>query len=123
MSWGICTGSCSQSDQNANAMLTEGGIKRMTLEDKPESQFICRMLCSPMATSKLLTPLAEVPAKEIPAALLWANSHLSPFLTYYAGLSLPPPRYLSNNQRGIGTPLFKGKSVLILYDKFSQSYL
>lgn len=42
----------------------------MTLEDKPESQFICRMLCSPMATSKLLTPLAEVPAKEIPAALL-----------------------------------------------------
>lgn len=42
----------------------------MTLEDKPESQFICRTLCSPMATYKLLTPLAEVPAKETPAVLL-----------------------------------------------------
>ena len=89
----------------------------MTLEDKPELQFICITLDSPMATSKLLTLLAEAPAKETPAA--FSVRKFLHCVTYYASLSLSPNRYSSNNQRGIETTVFKGKSILILYDKFS----
>lgn len=52
----------------------------MTLEDKPELPLICVTLDSPMATCKLLTPLAEARAKEIPAA--FSVRKFLPFATY-----------------------------------------
>lgn len=79
--------------------------QRMTLEDKPALQFICMTLDSPMATSKLLTTLAEAPGKETPAA--FSVRKFLPFVTYYAGLSLPINRCFSNNQRGIETTIFQ----------------
>lgn len=84
----------------------------MTLEDKPELQFIYITLDSPTATSKLLTPLAKAPAKQTPPA--FTVRKFLPFVTYYPGLSLPPnTRYFLNNQRDTATTIFKGKSILI----------
>lgn len=64
---------------------------------------------APQATapSMQLTPLAEAPARETPAA--FSVREFLPFVTHQAGLFLPP--HVVFNQRDSEITLFKGKSI------------
>lgn len=78
-------------------------------------------MLSPMVTSKFLIRLAKALAKETLAT--FSGREVLPFVTYHARLFLPLRTHSSTSQRDAATTIFKGKAILILYDRFSQSYI